>query len=88
MRMTSPDRQRNFTSTFMYDASGMVVDAISRLRPTAVAAADRLRVLEDTRGAFPSHDALVLISPKLAALDQRPVSPDATGWGNFGRGYA
>jgi glycine betaine/choline ABC-type transport system substrate-binding protein len=67
------DRQRNFTSTFMYDAlTGGEADVISAYTSDGRVAADRLRVLEDTRGAFPSYDALVLISPE-TAQDQRLV---------------
>ncbi len=66
-------RKRNFTSTFMYDAlTGGEADVISAYTSDGRVAADRLRVLEDTRGAFPSYDALVLIAPE-AARDQRLV---------------
>ena len=66
-------RQRNFTSTFMYDAlTGGEADVISAYTSDGRVAADRLRVIEDTRGAFPSYDALVLVSPQ-AAQDKRLV---------------
>jgi len=66
-------RQRNFTSTFMYDAlTGGEADVISAYTSDGRVAADRLRVIEDTRGAFPSYDALVLVSPQ-AARDTRLV---------------
>jgi osmoprotectant transport system permease protein len=67
-------RQRNFTSTFMYDAlTGGEADVISAYTSDGRVAADRLRVLADTRGAFPSYDALMLIAPE-AAQDARLVS--------------
>ena len=60
-------RQRNFTTTFMYDAlTGGEADVISAYTSDGRIAADRLVVLEDTRGAFPSYDALVLIAPDTA----------------------
>ena len=66
-------RQRNFTSTFMYDAlTGGEADVISAYTSDGRIAADRLIVLEDSKGAFPSYDALLMISPK-AAQDARLV---------------
>jgi osmoprotectant transport system permease protein len=66
-------RQRTFTSTFMYDAlTGGEADVISAYTSDGRVAADRLRVIEDTRGAFPSYDAVLLIAPE-AARDKRLV---------------
>ena len=60
-------RQRTFTSTFMYDAlKGGEADVISAYTSDGRVAADGLLVLEDPRGALPSYDALVLISPQAA----------------------
>ncbi len=60
-------RQRTFTSTFMYDAlKGGEADVISAYTSDGRVAADGLLVLKDTRGAFPSYDALVLVSPRAA----------------------
>ncbi len=60
-------RQRNFTTTFLYDALiGGEADVITAYTSDGRVAADRLTVLEDTRGAFPSYDALILITPKKA----------------------
>lgn len=60
-------RQRNFATTFMYDAlqSGEA-DVISAYTSDGRIAADRLVVLEDTRQALPSYDAILLVSPELA----------------------
>lgn len=66
-------RQRNFTTTFMYDAlTGGEADVISAYTSDGRVAADRLVVLEDTKGAFPSYDALLMISPE-ASQDARLV---------------
>lgn len=66
-------RQRNFTSTFMYDAlTGGEADVISAYTSDGRIAADRLVVLEDSKAAFPSYDALLMVSPK-AAQDARLV---------------
>lgn len=67
-------QQRNFTSTFLYDAlTGDEADVISAYTSDGRVAADRLRIIEDTKGAFPSYDALVLISPE-AAQDAKLVA--------------
>ena len=59
--------QRNFTSTFMYDAlTGGEADVISAYTSDGRIAADRLVIVEDNKGAFPSYDALVLVSPDAA----------------------
>jgi len=66
-------RTRNFTSTFMYDAlTGGEADVISAYTSDGRVAADRLIILEDTKGAFPSYDALLMISPN-ASQDARLV---------------
>lgn len=66
-------RTRNFTSTFMYDAlTGGEADVISAYTSDGRVAADRLVILEDTKGAFPSYDALLMISPE-AAQDEKLV---------------
>ncbi len=60
-------RQRNFTASFMYDAlTGGEADVISAYTSDGRIAADRLVVLEDTKGAFPSYDALLMLSPEVA----------------------
>ena len=59
--------QRNFTTTFMYDAlTGGEADVISAYTSDGRVAADRLVVLEDTKEAFPSYDALLMLSPEAA----------------------
>jgi osmoprotectant transport system permease protein len=64
-------RQRNFTSTFMYDAlTGGEADVISAYTSDGRIAADKLVILEDTKGAFPSYDALLMVSPQ-ASQDKR-----------------
>ena len=66
-------RTRNFTSTFMYDAlTGGEADVISAYTSDGRVAADRLVILTDTKGAFPSYDALLMISPE-ASQDARLV---------------
>ncbi|MGB3739688.1 MAG: glycine betaine ABC transporter substrate-binding protein [Pontixanthobacter sp.] len=62
---------RNFTTTFMYDAlTGGEADVISAYTSDGRVAADRLVVLDDPKGAFPSYDALLMLSPN-AARDAR-----------------
>ncbi|MEP3422346.1 MAG: ABC transporter permease/substrate-binding protein [Erythrobacter sp.] len=58
---------RNFSPTFMYNAlkSGEA-DVISAYTSDGRIAADRLVVLEDPRGALPSYDAMVMMSPRVA----------------------
>lgn len=59
--------QRNFTSTFMYDAlTGGEADVISAYTSDGRVAADKLVIIEDIKGAFPSYDAIVLLSPDTA----------------------
>jgi len=57
-------RKRNFAATFMYNAlqSGET-DVIGAYTSDGRIAANRLRVLEDPRGAFPNYDAILLVSP-------------------------
>ena len=64
---------RNFSATFMYNAlqSGEA-DVISAYTSDGRIAADNLVVLSDPRGAFPSYDAIVMLSPD-AATDKRLV---------------
>ncbi len=64
-------QQRNFTSTFMYDAlTGGEADVISAYTSDGRIAADRLVVLEDPKDALPAYDALVLIAPEHAENEQ------------------
>jgi osmoprotectant transport system permease protein len=60
-------RTRNFAPTFMYNAlqSGEA-DVISAYTSDGRIAADRLVVLEDPRGALPSYDAMIMMSPRIA----------------------
>ena len=56
---------RNYTTTFMYNAlTGGEADVISAYSSDGRIAADRLLVIEDPKDAFPSYDALVLVSPE------------------------
>ncbi|MFM7378066.1 MAG: ABC transporter permease/substrate-binding protein [Erythrobacter sp.] len=61
-------RTRNFAPTFMYDAlrSGEA-DVISAYTSDGRIAADRLVVLADPKGALPSYDALLMLSPRIAS---------------------
>ncbi|GAA4642697.1 glycine betaine ABC transporter substrate-binding protein [Pontixanthobacter gangjinensis] len=64
------NRERNFTTTFMYDAlTGGEADVISAYTSDGRVAADRLVILADTKGAFPSYDALLMLSPQMAKND-------------------
>ncbi len=58
---------RNFSPTFMYNAlrSGEA-DVISAYTSDGRIAADRLVVLDDPRGALPSYDAMLMMSPRIA----------------------
>lgn len=60
-------KTRNFAPTFMYNAlqSGEA-DVISAYTSDGRIAADRLVVLADPKGALPSYDALLLLSPRIA----------------------
>jgi osmoprotectant transport system permease protein len=60
-------KSRNFAPTFMYNAlqSGEA-DVISAYTSDGRIAADRLVVLADPRGALPSYDALLMLSPRIA----------------------
>ncbi len=59
--------QRNFSATFMYNAleSGEA-DVISAYTSDGRVAADNLVVMDDPKGALPSYDALILLSPARA----------------------
>ena len=59
--------QRSYSPTFMYRAldSGEA-DVISAFSSDGRIAADHLTVLEDPKGAVPSYDAVLLISPQRA----------------------
>ena len=59
--------QRSFDPTFMYRAlqSGQV-DVISAFSSDGRIAADRLVVLQDPKGAVPSYDAILMVSPARA----------------------
>ncbi|MEO1969424.1 MAG: ABC transporter permease/substrate-binding protein [Sphingomonadaceae bacterium] len=61
-------RQRSFTTTFMYDAlqSGEA-DVITAYTSDGRIAADHLTVLRDPKQAFPSYDAIILLSPKASS---------------------
>lgn len=61
-------KTRNFAPTFMYNAlqSGEA-DVISAYTSDGRIAADRLVVLEDPKGALPSYDAMLMLSPRIAA---------------------
>ena len=60
-------RSRNFAPTFMYNAlqSGEA-DVISAYTSDGRIAADKLVVLADPKGALPSYDAILLLSPRIA----------------------
>ncbi|MFO6446464.1 ABC transporter permease/substrate-binding protein [Erythrobacter sp. NE805] len=60
-------KSRNFAPTFMYNAlqSGEA-DVISAYTSDGRIAADRLVVLADPKGALPSYDALLMLSPRIA----------------------
>jgi len=63
--------QHAFNPTFMYRAiEGGEADVISAFSSDGRIAADHLVVLTDPKGAIPTYDAVVLISPK-RAHDQR-----------------
>jgi osmoprotectant transport system permease protein len=60
-------RTRNFAPTFMYNAlqSGEA-DVISAYTSDGRIAADKLVVLADPKGALPSYDAMLMLSPRIA----------------------
>jgi glycine betaine/choline ABC-type transport system substrate-binding protein/ABC-type proline/glycine betaine transport system permease subunit len=60
-------RSRNFAPTFMYNAlqSGEA-DVISAYTSDGRIAADKLVVLADPKGALPSYDAVMMLSPRIA----------------------
>jgi osmoprotectant transport system permease protein len=61
-------KSRNFAPTFMYNAlqSGEA-DVISAYTSDGRIAADKLVVLADPKGALPSYDAMLMLSPRIAA---------------------
>jgi osmoprotectant transport system permease protein len=60
-------RTRNFAPTFMYNAlASGEADVISAYTSDGRIAADRLVVLEDPKGALPSYDAILMLSPRIA----------------------
>lgn len=67
-------RNRNFAPTFMYNAlqSGEA-DVISAYTSDGRIAADRLVVLADPKGALPSYDAMLMLSPRIAG-DERVIA--------------
>lgn len=66
-------RERNFTTTFMYDAlTGGEADVISAYTSDGRIVADQLVIIEDTKQAFPSYDALLMVSPE-ASRDQKLI---------------
>ncbi|MDP5103105.1 MAG: ABC transporter permease/substrate-binding protein, partial [Erythrobacter sp.] len=60
-------KNRNFAPTFMYNAlkSGEA-DVISAYTSDGRIAADKLVVLADPKGALPSYDAMLMLSPRIA----------------------
>jgi osmoprotectant transport system permease protein len=60
-------KTRNFAPTFMYNAlqSGEA-DVISAYTSDGRIAADKLVVLADPKGALPSYDAMLMLSPRIA----------------------
>jgi glycine betaine/choline ABC-type transport system substrate-binding protein/ABC-type proline/glycine betaine transport system permease subunit len=60
-------KSRNFAPTFMYNAlqSGEA-DVISAYTSDGRIAADKLVVLADPKGALPSYDAILMLSPRIA----------------------
>jgi osmoprotectant transport system permease protein len=60
-------KSRNFAPTFMYSAllSGEA-DVISAYTSDGRIAADRLVIFADPKGALPSYDAMILLSPRIA----------------------
>jgi osmoprotectant transport system permease protein len=58
---------RNFAPTFMYNAlASGEADVISAYTSDGRIAADKLVVLTDPKGALPSYDALLMLSPRIA----------------------
>ncbi|MEH6661227.1 MAG: glycine betaine ABC transporter substrate-binding protein, partial [Parasphingorhabdus sp.] len=56
---------RSFSPTFMYPAlAGGEVDVISAFSSDGRIAANNFVVLEDTKGAVPSYEAILLLAPK------------------------
>jgi osmoprotectant transport system permease protein len=66
-------KEKSFNPTFMYRAlQGGEADVISAFSSDGRIAAQDLVVLSDPRGAVPSYDAVILISPK-RAKDRRLI---------------
>lgn len=60
-------KSRNFAPTFMYNAlASGEADVISAYTSDGRIAADRLVVLADPKGALPSYDAMIMLSPRIA----------------------
>ncbi|HSF12776.1 MAG TPA: glycine betaine ABC transporter substrate-binding protein, partial [Erythrobacter sp.] len=60
-------RSRNFAPTFMYNAlASGEADVISAYTSDGRIAADKLVVLADPKGALPSYDAMLMLSPRIA----------------------
>ncbi len=60
-------KTRNFAPTFMYNAlASGEADVISAYTSDGRIAADRLVVLADPKGALPSYDAILMLSPRIA----------------------
>jgi osmoprotectant transport system permease protein len=60
-------QSRNFAPTFMYNAlASGEADVISAYTSDGRIAADKLVVLADPKGALPSYDALLMLSPRIA----------------------
>jgi osmoprotectant transport system permease protein len=60
-------RTRNFAPTFMYSAlASGEADVISAYTSDGRIAADRLVVLADPKGALPSYETLLMLSPRIA----------------------
>lgn len=62
---------RSFSPTFMYPAlASGEVDVISAFSSDGRIAANDFVILEDTKGAVPSYEAIMLLAPKRASDDQ------------------
>lgn len=60
-------KSRNFAPTFMYNAlASGEADVISAYTSDGRIAADKLVVLADPKGALPSYDAMLMLSPRIA----------------------
>ncbi|MEM7688660.1 MAG: ABC transporter permease/substrate-binding protein [Pseudomonadota bacterium] len=62
---------RNFSPTFMFNAlEAREADAISAYSTDGRLAADTYVLLDDPRGALPSYDAMLMLSPRIADNDE------------------